>query len=152
MPTQSWSWVNGTCFLVFAIPHSSIPPYEDVPGYTGSWHAWTPKSQYCQPIPGQIHMSISTCVWWNMQTKSDIQVLLWNNPHILSEYDPVYWTLHFSNASLKLLHMPHNSTLPPASAPPHMLPLLVCLFVFFPFQIVSVNWWAVDWHQVQLHP
>ena len=70
MPTQSWSWVNGTCFLVFTIPHSSIPPYEDVPSYTGSWHAWTLKSQYHQPILGQIHMSISTCVWWNMQTKS----------------------------------------------------------------------------------
>src|SRR5260370_8081367 len=28
------------------------------------------------------------------------------------------------------LHMLCNSTLPPASAPPHMPPLLVCLFVY----------------------
>src|SRR5258705_1839669 len=28
------------------------------------------------------------------------------------------------------LHMLHNSALPPASAPPHVLPLLVCLFVY----------------------
>src|SRR5258708_1538202 len=28
------------------------------------------------------------------------------------------------------LHMLHNSTPPPASAPPHVLPPLVCLFVY----------------------
>ncbi len=54
------------------------------------------------------------------------------------------------------LHMLCNSAPPPASAPPHMPPPLVCLFVClplslvhmlfvcFPFQIVSINWWAVD--------
>src|SRR5258708_37288723 len=62
----------------------------------------------------------------------------------LSEYDPVYQTLCFSDASLMHLRssstysdalhirlcMLHNSTLPPASAPPHVLPPLVCLFVY----------------------
>src|SRR5260221_1385653 len=62
----------------------------------------------------------------------------------LSEYDPVYQTLCFSDASLMHLRsssmysdalhirlcMLCNSTLPPASAPPHVLPLLVCLFVY----------------------
>src|SRR5258707_4946239 len=62
----------------------------------------------------------------------------------MSEYDPVYQTLCFSNASLMHLQssstysdtlhiglcMLHNSALPPASAPLHMLPLLVCLFVY----------------------
>src|SRR5260221_14162255 len=61
----------------------------------------------------------------------------------MSEYDPVYQTLHFSNASLMHLQsssaysdalcirlcMLHNSALPPASMPLHMLPPLVCLFV-----------------------
>src|SRR5258706_126344 len=61
----------------------------------------------------------------------------------MSEYDPVYQTLHFSNASpmhlqsssaySDALHirlcMLCNSALPPASAPPHVPPLLVCLFV-----------------------
>ena len=70
----------------------------------------------------------------------------------VSEYDPAYQTPHFSNASpmhlrsssvysdaLHIrLHMLCNSALPPASAPPHV-PLLVCLFVCFPFQIVSIN-------------
>src|SRR5260221_6353075 len=62
----------------------------------------------------------------------------------MSEYDPVYQTLHFSNASLMHLQsssaysdalciglcMLHNSTLPHASMPLHMLPPLVCLFVY----------------------
>src|SRR5258708_5531767 len=62
----------------------------------------------------------------------------------LSEYNPAYQTLHFSDASLMhlqsssvysdtlhiRLHMLCNSTPPPASVPPHMLPLLVCLFVY----------------------
>src|SRR5258708_26986749 len=62
---------------------------------------------------------------------------------LLSEYDPVYQTLHFSDASLMHLRsssmysdalciglcMLHNSALPPASAPLHVPPLLVCLFV-----------------------
>src|SRR6266481_1907391 len=62
----------------------------------------------------------------------------------MSEYDPVYRTLHFSDASpmhlrsssaysdaLHIrLRMLCNSTLPPASAPPHMPPPLVCLFVY----------------------
>src|SRR5258708_26790637 len=61
----------------------------------------------------------------------------------LSEYNPAYRTLCFSDASLIHLqsssmysdtlciglHMLHNSAPPPASTPPHMLPLLVCLFV-----------------------
>ena len=60
---------------------------------------------------------------------------------VMSEYDPAYQTPHFSNASLKhlqsssaysdalhiRLHMLHNSAPPPASAPLHMLPPLVCL-------------------------
>src|SRR5258708_25106368 len=62
----------------------------------------------------------------------------------LSEYNPVYRTLRFSDASpMHLrsssmysdalcirLRMLHNSALPPASVPPHMLPPLVCLFVY----------------------
>src|SRR5258705_13911261 len=62
----------------------------------------------------------------------------------MSEYNPAYQTPHFSNTSLMHprsssmysdalcigLHMLHNSTLPPASAPPHVLPPLVCLFVY----------------------
>src|SRR5258706_1127010 len=62
----------------------------------------------------------------------------------MSEYDPAYRTPHFSNASpmhlqsssaySDALHirlcMLHNSALPPASAPPHMPPPLVCLFVY----------------------
>src|SRR5258707_10354230 len=61
----------------------------------------------------------------------------------VSEYNPVYQTPCFSDASLMhlqsssmysdalhiRLHMLHNSALPPASAPLHVLPLLVCLFV-----------------------
>src|SRR6266436_4504483 len=43
----------------------------------------------------------------------------------LSEYDPVYQTLHFSNASL--MHCISDST---CYATPHMAPLLVCLFVY----------------------
>src|SRR6266481_5179028 len=62
----------------------------------------------------------------------------------MSEYDPVYQTPHFSNASLMHLQssstysdalhiglcMLCNSALPPASVPPHMLPPPVCLFVY----------------------
>src|SRR5258708_3020935 len=62
----------------------------------------------------------------------------------VSEYDPAYQTPHFSNTSLMHLQsssaysdtlciglrMLCNSALPPASAPPHMLPPLVCLFVY----------------------
>src|SRR5258708_24598866 len=57
----------------------------------------------------------------------------------LSEYDPAYQTLHFSDALHIGLCMLHNSALPPASVPLHMLPLLVCLFVCFPIHIVSIN-------------
>ena len=63
----------------------------------------------------------------------------------VSEYDPAYRTPHFSNASLMHLRsssmysdalhirlcMLRNSTLPPASVPPHVPPPLVCLFVYF---------------------
>src|SRR5260370_30180392 len=62
----------------------------------------------------------------------------------MSEYDPASQTLCFSDTSpmhlrsssaysdaLHIrLHMLCNSALPPASAPPHVLPLLVCLFVY----------------------
>src|SRR5258708_34120127 len=62
----------------------------------------------------------------------------------MSEYNPAYQTPCFSNASLMhlqsssaysdawhiRLHMLCNSALPPASAPPHLPPLLVCLFVY----------------------
>ncbi len=62
----------------------------------------------------------------------------------LSEYNPAYRTPCFSDTSLMHLrsssvysdalhiglHMLCNSALPPASAPLHMLPLLVCLFVY----------------------
>src|SRR5260221_13924501 len=79
---------------------------------------------------------------------------------VISEYDPAYQTLCFSDTSLMhlqsssmysdilctRLHMLCNSALPPASAPLHMPPPLVCLFVCFPFWIVSVNRWAVDQH------
>src|SRR5260221_9542301 len=63
---------------------------------------------------------------------------------VVSEYDPVYRTPCFSDASpMHLqsssaysdtlcigLHMLHNSAPPPASTPPHVPPLLVCLFVY----------------------
>src|SRR5258708_26489567 len=62
----------------------------------------------------------------------------------LSEYDPAYQTLRFSDASpmhlqsssmysdaLRIgLRMLHNSAPPPASMPTHMPPPLVCLFVY----------------------
>src|SRR5258708_23008870 len=62
----------------------------------------------------------------------------------MSEYDPAYRTLCFSDTSPMHLQsssmysdalciglcMLCNSTLPPASAPPHVPPLLVCLFVY----------------------
>ena len=104
----------------------------------------------------------------NRITSSLWQAKQWQtqNQSPLSEYNPAYQTLCFSNASLMhlwssstysdALHtglcMLCNSTLPPASVPPHVLPLLVCLFICRPFRIVSVNWWAVDQHQVWLHP
>src|SRR5260370_42387947 len=70
----------------------------------------------------------------------------------LSEYDPVYQTPHFSDASLKHLRsssaysdtlciglrMLCNSAPPPASAPLHMLPLLICLFVCLPLSLVHM--------------
>src|SRR5258708_34106637 len=87
---------------------------------------------------------------------------------VMSEYNPAYQTLHFSDASpmhfqsssaySDALHiglcMLCNSTPPPASMPLHVLPPLVCLFVClplspvhvllvlfvcFPFRIVSIN-------------
>src|SRR5258708_33502472 len=62
----------------------------------------------------------------------------------MSEYDPAYRTLCFSDASpmhlrssstysdaLRIrLRMLHNSAPPPASTPTHVPPLLVCLFVY----------------------
>src|SRR5260370_28495050 len=36
----------------------------------------------------------------------------------------------YSDALCIRLHMLHNSALPPASMPPHVLPPLVCLFVY----------------------
>src|SRR5258708_6483066 len=70
----------------------------------------------------------------------------------MSEYDPAYQTLHFSNASLMHLQsssaysdtlhirlcMLCNSTLPPASVPLHMPPPLVCLFVCLPLLLVHM--------------
>src|SRR5258708_33972927 len=47
----------------------------------------------------------------------------------VSEYNPAYRTPCFSDALCIGLHMLHNSALPPASMPLHVLPLLVCLFV-----------------------
>src|SRR5258708_33250816 len=63
---------------------------------------------------------------------------------VMSEYNPAYRTPHFSDTSLMHLRsssmysdplcirlcMLCNSTLPPASTPLHVLPLLVCLFVY----------------------
>ena len=68
----------------------------------------------------------------------------WNIGSGLSEYDPAYQTLHFSDASLMHLQssstysdtlcirlcMLCNSAPPPASMPPHVLPPPVCLFVY----------------------
>src|SRR5260221_14785741 len=48
----------------------------------------------------------------------------------VSEYNPAYQTLCFSDALCIGLCMLHNSALPPASVPPHVLPPLVCLFVY----------------------
>src|SRR5258705_7406248 len=70
----------------------------------------------------------------------------------MSEYDPAYRTLCFSDASpMHLqsssmysdalcigLHMLCNSTPPPPSAPPHVLPLFVCLFVCLLLLLVHV--------------
>src|SRR5260370_34720989 len=70
----------------------------------------------------------------------------------MSEYDPVYRTPCFSDASLMHLrsssaysdtlhiglHMLCNSAPPPASAPPHVLPPLVCLFVCLPLLLAHV--------------
>src|SRR5258708_33671651 len=70
----------------------------------------------------------------------------------MSEYDPAYRTLRFSDTSpmhlqssstySDALHiglcMLHNSAPPPASAPPHMLPPLVCLFVCLPLLLAHV--------------
>src|SRR5258708_19227743 len=44
----------------------------------------------------------------------------------------------YSDALHIRLRMLCNSTLPPASAPPHMLPLLVCLFVCLPLLLAHV--------------
>src|SRR5258707_1846586 len=63
---------------------------------------------------------------------------------VVSEYDPVYRTPCFSDTSPMHLQssstysdalcirlcMLHNSAPPPASMPPHVLPPLVCLFVY----------------------
>src|SRR5258707_7865209 len=63
---------------------------------------------------------------------------------VVSEYDPVYRTPCFSDTSPMHLQsssaysdtlciglcMLHNSAPPPASTPPHVLPPLVCLFVY----------------------
>src|SRR5260221_6723591 len=71
---------------------------------------------------------------------------------VMSEYDPAHQTPCFSNASPKhlqsssmysdalhiRLRMLCNSTQPPASAPLHMLPLLVCLFVCLPLLLVHM--------------
>src|SRR5260221_8074413 len=55
----------------------------------------------------------------------------------MSEYDPALcaFPMHLQSSSTYSdtlhirLHMLHNSALPPASAPLHVPPLLVCLFV-----------------------
>src|SRR5258707_5532884 len=71
---------------------------------------------------------------------------------LLSEYNPVYQTPCFSNASLMHLQsspmysdtlhtglcMLCNSTLPPASVPLHMPPPLICLFVCLPLSLVHM--------------
>src|SRR5260370_32322366 len=44
----------------------------------------------------------------------------------------------YSDALCIRLHMLCNSTLPPASAPPHVPPLLVCLFVCLPLLLAHV--------------
>src|SRR6266446_520189 len=44
----------------------------------------------------------------------------------------------YSDALCIRLHMLCNSTLPPASAPPHMPPLFVCLFVCLPLLLAHV--------------
>src|SRR5258708_1407602 len=56
----------------------------------------------------------------------------------MSEYNPVYQTPCLSDALHIGLCMLHNSAPPPASVPLHMLPLLVCLFVFLPLSLVHV--------------
>src|SRR5258708_38989588 len=70
----------------------------------------------------------------------------------MSEYNPVHQTPHFSNGSPKhlqsssmysdalciRLHILHNSTLPPASVPLHVLPLFVCLFVCLPLLLAHM--------------
>src|SRR5258706_14719326 len=75
----------------------------------------------------------------------------WSGAEV-SEYNPVYRTPHFSDASpmhlqsssaySDTLHirlcMLRNSTLPPASMPPHVPPLLVCLFVCLPLSLAHV--------------
>src|SRR5258708_24035787 len=86
------------------------------------------------------YLEISTTNWIQLH---EACVMKEDGLKLVSEYDPAYWTLHFSDASLMHLRssstysdvlriglrMLCNSTPPPASAPPHMPPLLVCLFV-----------------------
>src|SRR5258706_6369498 len=71
---------------------------------------------------------------------------------VMSEYNPVYQTPCFSDASPMHLRsssvysdalciglcMLHNSAPPPASTPSHMPPPLVCLFVCLPLSLVHV--------------
>src|SRR5258707_14729287 len=81
---------------------------------------------------------------------------LWHQTPCFSDASPMHLqsSSTYSDALHIRLHMLCNSTLPPASVPPHMLPLLVCLFVClplspvhvlpvlfvcFPFQIGSIN-------------
>src|SRR5258705_5275216 len=73
-----------------------------------------------------------------------VSVCMENRYTPVSEYDPVYRTPCFSDASLMhlqssstysdtlciRLHMLHDSAPPTASVPLHVPPLLVCLFVY----------------------
>ncbi len=79
--------------------------------------------------------------WKEMRSYRSLELFI--NSYV-SEYNPAYQTPCFSNTSLMHLQsssmysdalhirlcMLHNSAPPPASAPLHVLPPLVCLFVY----------------------
>src|SRR5258708_25714074 len=57
----------------------------------------------------------------------------------VSEYNPAYQTLCFSDALCIGLCMLHNSALPPASGPLHVRLSLICLFVCLPLSLAHMS-------------
>jgi len=130
----------------------SHPDYGGTNCYRGCHH-WQREHLHIQLLKGisstpwypthPLHCISPTDRWTDRMGKCQSMTL-----HIkLCTFPMHLWSSStYSDTLCTGLCMLHNSTLPPASVPSHVLPLLVCLFVCFPFQIVSVNWWAVDQH------